>query len=298
MSGFTLFCYLLAVSLSCMALAFGVAANASRKAKWGPWYLVFQSCLVFSMVVGFCNTVAYSLLSEPVYRTIAFIFPILSTLSMSLILCALPYFVLFLVSKLDDRKPFYVFIAVSALYIGLGTAGSLTGMAKLFGLIQTAVFVLVFSFCVVVLYMNFRKIDDSRLRLVCKVVVITAIALIPTAVVAEFFPVLKRLVYPVYAVAMSVVMMVYYINRFSRDGKDLSQSVELTMESLSKYHITEREFQVIMQVCAGKSNKEIARDMAISVNTVNNHVANIFSKMNLSSRMDLLRMVRTTGPWA
>ena len=61
----------------------------------------------------------------------------------------------------------------------------------------------------------------------------------------------------------------------------------LSFESLSKYKISEREFTVVQLICEGLTNKEIAQELSISVNTVNNHVANIFSKLEITNRKEL-----------
>ena len=59
-----------------------------------------------------------------------------------------------------------------------------------------------------------------------------------------------------------------------------------------EFHITEREFEVILQIKKGLTNKEIAYNLNISVNTVNNHIANIFSKTGVRSRIDLLNLLQ------
>ena len=41
-----------------------------------------------------------------------------------------------------------------------------------------------------------------------------------------------------------------------------------------------------------KSDKEIASELDISVNTVNNHIANIFAKTEVRSRIDLLNLLQ------
>ena len=40
------------------------------------------------------------------------------------------------------------------------------------------------------------------------------------------------------------------------------------------------------------TNKEIGDELSISVNTVNNHIANIFSKTQVRSRIDLLNILK------
>lgn len=48
--------------------------------------------------------------------------------------------------------------------------------------------------------------------------------------------------------------------------------------------LTEREAEVLRLVAAGKSNREIAADLVLSDKTVARHLANIFTKLGLSSR--------------
>ena len=66
---------------------------------------------------------------------------------------------------------------------------------------------------------------------------------------------------------------------------------ELTYERVARFHITEREYSVVKLIKDGLTNKEIAAKLDISVNTVNNHVANIFAKTKVRSRIDLLNVL-------
>jgi len=50
--------------------------------------------------------------------------------------------------------------------------------------------------------------------------------------------------------------------------------------------LTDRELEVLRLVARGGSNREIARDLFISENTVKNHVRNILEKLQLHSRME------------
>lgn len=53
--------------------------------------------------------------------------------------------------------------------------------------------------------------------------------------------------------------------------------------SLSKQENTIKEL-----ILSGKTNKEIANELFISVNTVKTHISNIYSKLNIASRKELL----------
>ncbi len=60
--------------------------------------------------------------------------------------------------------------------------------------------------------------------------------------------------------------------------------------------LTEREGDVIRLLGQGRTNKEIARELDMSVATVKHHVHSIFSKLKLHRRADVMRLVRDT-PW-
>jgi len=61
----------------------------------------------------------------------------------------------------------------------------------------------------------------------------------------------------------------------------------------SEIPITPREAQVLRHIAFGLSNREIANSLAISVETVKEHVQNILRKMNASDRTDAaVRAVR------
>ncbi len=57
---------------------------------------------------------------------------------------------------------------------------------------------------------------------------------------------------------------------------------------LEKYELSEREIEVIQQVCTGKSNLEIADDLCISKRTVEKHRANIMEKTHCKNTASLV----------
>ena len=51
--------------------------------------------------------------------------------------------------------------------------------------------------------------------------------------------------------------------------------------------LTQYEFSIAMLASKGRSNKEIAKSLGISLNTVKSYLENIFSKLHISSRSEL-----------
>ena len=62
---------------------------------------------------------------------------------------------------------------------------------------------------------------------------------------------------------------------------------------LTKYNITDREREIILKVVQGKSNADIASELFISLATVKTHLHNIYRKLEVDSRYDLLARVRS-----
>ena len=58
-----------------------------------------------------------------------------------------------------------------------------------------------------------------------------------------------------------------------------------TTATTARLPLSEREHQVLEQIAAGASNKEIARALNLSLHTVKRHVANIFNKLGVDSRI-------------
>jgi DNA-binding NarL/FixJ family response regulator len=57
-------------------------------------------------------------------------------------------------------------------------------------------------------------------------------------------------------------------------------------DSGAGFKLTERELEVLRLVAKGLNNREIAKQLFISENTVKNHVRNILEKLQLHSRME------------
>lgn len=53
------------------------------------------------------------------------------------------------------------------------------------------------------------------------------------------------------------------------------------------FGLTPRELDIVETIVAGYSNREIARHLSISEDTVKNHLSNVFDKLGVSSRLEL-----------
>jgi DNA-binding NarL/FixJ family response regulator len=66
-------------------------------------------------------------------------------------------------------------------------------------------------------------------------------------------------------------------------------------DGLPEELLTEREFQVMTRLAQGQTNREIARELFISVKTVDTHRASLLRKLGLRNNSDLTRFALQMG---
>ena len=300
MNGFLLFTFTASIAVSCMALALAIASHILHKTAWSGRYIVFQSCLIGTMVVFLASKLSLFFMPENLYGVFNFIYSTTVILCMAFVIVFLPYFLSWVIAKPWRRIQILRFYPLAMAYFGIGLAALIVDNAtfdRWAFIIQTLMFLSMYIYCIVTLWVNLKNIEDRSSRGVALAINIVSLSLIPLSILSVFFRSVSDFSYPVYVLAFSIIIMVYNYIRFGLDRQKEQNKPELSFESLSRYRISEREFTVVQLICEGLTNKEIAQELSISVNTVNNHVANIFSKMEVRSRIDLLKALKE-GPWS
>jgi two-component system, NarL family, nitrate/nitrite response regulator NarL len=82
----------------------------------------------------------------------------------------------------------------------------------------------------------------------------------------------------------------YWVGR--AEVADLVQILRALLASSGKlqersFGLTRRELEILSTVVAGYSNKEIARQLSLSEDTVKHHLSHIFDKLGVSNRLEL-----------
>lgn len=87
-----------------------------------------------------------------------------------------------------------------------------------------------------------------------------------------------------------IFLVWFFLNRFS-----FSIAAEFVVSDafIDKYGITERESEIIQLIAKGKSNADIAGELFLSIATVKTHLHNIYRKVGIDSRFDLLARLQS-----
>jgi len=92
----------------------------------------------------------------------------------------------------------------------------------------------------------------------------------------------------------NIISIIYVVQYFiSRTA--IVRAPTITQEFIKKYSISEREREIIELIIKGYSNKQIAETLFISLQTIKNHVYNIFRKVGVESRTKLIEKINNFG---
>jgi len=93
-----------------------------------------------------------------------------------------------------------------------------------------------------------------------------------------------------------VLVLRRFLGRYPRELGGEKPETSRVLDFYDKYHLTQREREIIELIMSGKDTKEIARALFISTKTVKNNVSNIFQKTHAKSRIQLLSFISNWSP--
>lgn len=91
-------------------------------------------------------------------------------------------------------------------------------------------------------------------------------------------------------IATIEIAMFRFSNESSSSGPDLAK-----INNVIHGDLTEKEFEVLQDIYSGLANQQIAAKQFVSVNTVKTHVKNLYSKLDVHSRAELVRWLTNLG---
>jgi DNA-binding CsgD family transcriptional regulator len=293
--GVTLLVYMLSFAIGCMTLALAVVYCIQSPHTWAKYFIVCHASLLGCMMLLALQLISELFLSGLPSLVIGYVIQGVIIADVTFLIVFIPYFTTWVIAQ-PWRNPYRaLFFCLGGVYLACGILNIIFTIKALSD-VTILLFIFVIGFCLIVMLKNLNSIEDKRARASCIAIIIVSAAMLPAIMLAIFFPSLKPLMYGIYFLAFSITIMTFLFMEFTTRNRDvLHAKKELSLGDLEAYHITEREFGVIQLISQGFTNKEIASELNISANTVNNHVANIFSKTKVRSRIDLLNLLKQ--PW-
>ena len=287
---------LVALSIVSMDLALAIVWNRRARYTWSRTCVVFTATLLGAVVVFALDQYSYLAFTGTVQKILHAVWEILLVLDSTFIIALLPFFCNWIIARPTGRLEKTLFFVAGGLYLSDSIFWIITRVSFT-SMLQYLIWTLVVLYCIIVMFSEWKRIMDRSVRVMCLTMIIISFAMLPVSVLSMIFQTLRSISIPVVSLSYTIAILIFLFIAIShldnsKEEKTDGERKGLSMESVEAYHITEREFEVILLIKKGLTNKEIASDLSISVNTVNNHIANIFSKTGVRSRIDLLNLLQ------
>ena len=280
---------LIALAIVSMDLALAIVWNRRARYTWSRTCVVFTATLLGAVVSFALDQYSYLAFDGTAQAVLHLIWEVLLVLDSTFILGMIPFFCNWVVARPTGKGEKSLAFIAGILYLADSLVWIVT-KASVSSILQYVIWTLVVLYCIIVMISQWKTIADKSIRTMCLTMIIISFAMLPVAVSSMLFPSLRGISISLVSLSYTIAILVFLFIAIARLESQLEQSEG--KKGISFEDITEREFEVILQIKNGLTNKEIAYNLNISVNTVNNHIANIFSKTGVRSRIDLLNLLQ------
>lgn len=286
--GWIILLYMFSFATGCMTLVLSVVFHLREAYQWTKYFIVFHSSLLLVIVLQVLSVFVDLFLGPTAAFVSTVVINALLAANISFFIAFVPFFTRWLLAQ-PLRSMMVLFITIASVFMVISIFDLIFPSVWIFQTLMVIIFVFSLSFSIGVLMKNLKTISNVDVRTVSKAIIILSFTMLPLLITSIIFPTVRYITYPIYFMAFSIILLVFLFIYFKKMPHH--EEKELTFSSVETFNITEREYSVITLIKEGLTNKEIAYELNISVNTVNNHIANIFSKTKVRSRIDLLNLL-------
>ncbi len=277
-----------------MNLSLSIILSKKNKDEWARWNIVLSSTLLGMAVFYNLNLIAGFLFTGVPLTVLNYIFEAFYIIDTSFIVVFICRFATWLIARPMSRISIVLTFIVGLAYCASAVLTTILDI-PLLETLQPLIAAVNVLYCLIVMLSNRNSIQNKLVKNAVFTFSIISFTTIPLLVLSAIFTEWRSLAFSVIETAyyiMHLVFMFLAIEKAEENSQAKRRAGEPKLEDYAEFKITEREFDVIKLIKKGMTNKEIAYELKISVNTVNNHIANIFQKTGVKSRIDLLNVLQ------
>lgn len=306
--------YLIAFMIGFSTIFYSVIYYIIERITWLKYYIVFLFLFGFLLLIRAIKLLSF--LAIPLFLSNS-IFNILYyftlSVSMSLILYFIPAFLYRFLNLKWKVKENILYLILSVIFFVLSVLGIILNFN--FYIVANIIFYLLILYLLILGFINYKNIKDKMMKLIVKILGLITIYIYPI-MVYQLITINKNsldigsiditlvLFYIWWNLVMLGFLLWYFINIIknknmfvneslnnnSNDSKNIENENNEIKKELKEeiINLTKREKQILSYLLSGKTNKEVALILDISLNTVNNHVANIYDKSGVKNRVELV----------
>ena len=306
--------YLIAFIIGFSTIFYSIIYYIIERITWLKYYIVFLFLFGFLLLIRAIKLLSF--LAIPLFLSNS-IFNILYyftlSVSMSLILYFIPAFLYRFLNLKWKVKENVLYLILSVIFFVLSILGIILNFN--FYIAANIIFYLLILYLLILGFINYKNIKDKMMKLIVKILGLITISIYPI-MVYQLITINKNsldigsiditlvLFYIWWNLVMLGFLLWYFINIIknknmfvneslnnnSNDSKNIENENNAIKRELKEeiINLTKREKQILSYLLSGKTNKEVALILDISLNTVNNHVANIYDKSGVKNRVELV----------
>ena len=306
--------YLIAFIIGFSTIFYSAIYYIIERITWLKYYIVFLFLFGFLLLIRAIKLLSF--LAIPLFLSNS-IFNILYyftlSVSMSLILYFIPAFLYRFLNLKWKVKENVLYLILSVIFFVLSILGIILNFN--FYIIASIIFYLLILYLLILGFINYKNIKDKMMRLIVKILGLITISIYPI-MVYQLITINKNsldigsiditlvLFYIWWNLVMLGFLLWYFINIIKNKNMFVNESLNNNSNDLKNIenennaikkelkeeiiNLTKREKQILSYLLSGKTNKEVALILDISLNTVNNHVANIYDKSGVKNRVELV----------
>ncbi|MBT8262080.1 MAG: response regulator transcription factor [Bacteroidia bacterium] len=93
--------------------------------------------------------------------------------------------------------------------------------------------------------------------------------------------------------ALLFLVIGFFLNRKASSGDQInSEEKKIDNQKIAQLGISNREYEILIEISEGLSNKEIADKLFVSESTIKTHVSNLFSKLDVKRRTQAIQQAK------
>ncbi|OEJ15844.1 helix-turn-helix transcriptional regulator [Brachyspira hampsonii] len=303
-----LIAYLFSFIIGFSSILFSIIYYIIERVAWLKYYIIFLftfSLLLMIRAVKILSflTVPY-FMSNNIFNTLYFFS---FSVAMSLMLYFIPAFLYRFLNIKWNLKQNIIYITISIIHFILSILGILIKFDIY--IISGIIFYISIIIIFIIGAVNYKNIKDKTVKLIVKILGLITIIIYPVLIY-------QLIIYRIEAAdmgSMDITLVLFYIwwnlvilgylswyfinmvnNKISNNNINSENAIEddIKYNNTEKREIdvnlTKREKEILSYLLDGKTNKEVSLILSISLNTVNNHVANIYEKSGVKNRVELV----------
>jgi len=188
-------------------------------------------------------------------------------------------------------------VTASIIYFILGTVNIFTGSLKPLSYTAVGLYVIAMIIIIINILRSIPLIKKLSIRITVLLVTIMTIIFLPIILLSRLLGEnirqesysIRFLMLSLYYFWMAVTGIVFYILEMTAAVNNTEIEAMTIKDNLP---LTEREKDIAFVLTKGYTYQEIAESLEISPNTVRNHVANIYKKLSVRSKMELISVLK------